>query len=801
MTGRRGILTLVVLCIASGCTHFREDRAIIAFTDALAAGDLQQLKAVTSNEFEQKALRRSEALDDLQVLRLPEEPPAIVEVKDISDTEKEVSVTDAEGDSNLLYKLVQDEASGKWVVDDIFTKQQQAGLSVSKPITEQMDLLLTIRDFLQKWEEDDREQVLAITTSEFQADLKSLPAPWLARLTQQVVGNSQRNKSQRHHKPQVAINGKEAVVRLPRTDGTLQLSMLRVGNQWKVDDAAIQARREDSAIRSVRNRARVITASTDFVEAFRTGDRAKLKAVSTAKLFDSVLNESDLSAITIPDIMLAPTDYELKATVDHATMLIPTPQAVVRIELDQPSESLDDKQYRVSEIGLYDSSAESEMLLSAFFTATKQTTAFHDALLRSDRKALSRLSSHRFDDVVWSKAMGLPIQLLPVGATGTARMTIGRPEFKGSRTLVSVQHQKGESMFELINADGRLVVDDVQVGMPGKQRSLRRSLELAIPILAFATGVRENQIRDLQRVSSDDFNRLVWSRAKSVPRVSAPVLTQLTKPIRAMRTQTNRALVELGTKSSGATVSLVREHQHWVINDIEIINGLAPSQQVGLKDAMRTEMIAELKGLRSPNAQLASANLPQPNPQRKRFDLSMRQPAAESRADLVSPKPMKDPDIVQASATEVGGGSFVQHATFSRVEEEPAKPMRRGTSSTPLPASDPISEFADFADAQSITPSPGFVTPPTDAAPMPKPEPPPIAKNEVDLDALFADVEPESVAVVSTKQDIPTPKPQPAMAPEKPVASVVSAVETIVELNDTGRVTDPALQPIRIPMK
>jgi hypothetical protein len=794
MTGRRGILALVVLSIASGCTHFREDRAITAFTDALAAGDLQQLKAVTSAGFEQKALRRSESLDDLQVLRLPEEPPAIVEVEDISDNEKHVSVTEAEGSTNLLYKLVFDKSSNRWVVDDIFTKQQQAGLSVSKPITEQMDLLLTIRDFLQRWEEDDREQVLEITTPEFQTDLKKLPAPWLARLTQQVVGNSERNKSKRHHKPQVAINGKEAVVRLPRTDGTLQLSMLRMNDTWKVDDAAIQARRDESAIRSVRNRARVISAGTQFVEAFRTRDRAELKKVSTAKLFETVLETSDLAAVSIPDIMLAPKDYELRATVDHATMLIPTPTSIVRIELEQPAADVEDKQYRVSEVGLYDSAAESEMLLSAFFTATKQAIAFHDALLRSDRKALGRLSSHRFDQYVWSKALGLPIQLLPVGVVGTARTQVSRPDYQGSKTRVTVQHAKGESTFELMNAEGRLVVDDVLVGTTDRKRSLRTSLELAIPILSFATGVRENQVRNLQRICSDDFNRLVWNRAKTVPTVSTPVLSQLTKPIRTMRTQTNRAIVELGTKSSGAIVNLVREHQHWVIDEIDIINGVAPSQQVRLKKTMRAEMIAELKGLKKSTPNLVAAKPVQPatTPQRKRFDLSLNKPAMAAPAEPSAPTTPHENVIQQVSATRSEFDSGVQHATFNRVQDHVPEPIQNVAHAAPLPEANP---FAALPDATPITPVPGIVTPTTDAKPIATAEPVQTKSQQVDYDALFADIEPTAPAAK------PVAVAKAAPTPQRPSDPIVSAIQSPVELNDTGRVIDPALQPIRIPMK
>ena len=792
MTGRRGFAILALLtCVSAGCTHFREDRAIAAFTSAMVAGDLQELRGLTSAEFEQKALRRSEALDDLQVLRLPEEPPAIVSVEDISETEKQVTVTEAEGDgdSRLLYKLVLDEQTGRWVVDDILTKQQGAGVTITKPITEQMDLLLTIRDFLEVWDNDDRQSVLAITTPDFHEVLQGLPAPWLARITQQVVGEKQARKSQRKHKPQVAINGESAVVRLPRTDGTLQISMEIHDGDWKVKDAAVLTRREESQIRSVKNRARILNAGTRFVEAYRTNDRTALETLSTNELYEQVLRDVKLSSAQIPDIMLAPQDYELKATVDHATILIPTVSSVVKLELARTIE--DETEYRVKDLGLYDSEGKNKLLLSAFFTATKQVKQFQRALARSDRKSLGRLSSREFDAQVWSLTEGLPIQLLPTGAATSPIVKMAAPKSHGSLTHVMVQHERGPATYVLLSTDGRLVIDDVLVGSAERQRSLRKSLELATPILAFATGLESKQIADLQRISSDDFNRKVWTRAKQIPAVPSSVLAQLTKSIRTMRTQPSRAIVELGSEKSGAVVNLVSEHQHWVIDDIKIINGVRAEQHVQLKAAMRTQMIADLKAGRAaaPTQQnIASAADPvQPPANRQRFDLSRKDAPPRRRTLSNAAAPVENP---AAAISQVAGTTNdpadpgVQHAMMFAPMESPAP--------------------ADFEPKQTASmPTPGLVNPAADAVPMPAasmtPTPPmpsaePMkAESTVDLDALFSSVDLPPPAEPTKSPAVAKAAPQPPA----PVAPVAIGVPT----HDAGRVTDPALQPIRIPQQ
>jgi hypothetical protein len=757
----------------------------------MVAGDLQELRDVTSAEFEQKALRRSEALDDLQVLHLPEEPPAIVEVKDISETEKQVTVTEAEGEgaSKLLYKLILDEKAGRWVVDDILTRQQSAGVTVTKPITEQMDLLLTIRDFLEVWDDDDRESVLAITTPDFQEVLQGLPAPWLARITKQVVGEKQASKSQRRHKPQVAIDGETAVVRLPRTDGTLQISMEIHDGDWKVKDAAVLTRREESQIRSVKNRARILDAGTRFVEAYRTNDRVALETLSTSELYGQVLREVNLSSAKIPDIMLAPQDYELKATVDHATILVPTVSSVVKLELARSAE--DETEYRVTDLGLYDSEGRNKLLLSAFFTATKQVKQFQRALARSDRKLLGRLSSRQFDTQVWSLTEGLPIQLLPTGVASGPIVRMAAPESHGSLTHVMVQHERGPATYVLLSTDGRLVVDDVLLGSAERQRSLRKSLELATPILAFATGLETKQITDLQRISSDDFNRKVWARAKQIPAVPSSVLGQLTKSIRTMRTQPSRAIVELGSAKSGAVVNLVSEHQHWVIDDIKIINGVRAEQHVQLKAAMRTQMIADLKAGRaaSPMQQnMASAVEPvQPPANRQRFDLARKDAPPRRRTLSNAASPVENPPtaIAQVSGTmNDPSDPGVQHAVMF----------------APMDSPEPIG-FEGQQTAGKSAPTvgmPGLVNPPANAVPMPAasitaaspmpPAEPMKAESTVDLDALFANVDPPPPTE-------PTQPPATVKAASQAPAPAAIGVPT----HDAGRVTDPALQPIRIP--
>ena len=105
-----------------GCAHFVEARAIKQFADAIAKDDLDAVRAQTSDHFEQKALRLDESLTDLKILRLPTGDAEIVAVEDKSDTEKLVKATVGEGKPPVLYRLLKDSKSGKWVVDDLIAE-------------------------------------------------------------------------------------------------------------------------------------------------------------------------------------------------------------------------------------------------------------------------------------------------------------------------------------------------------------------------------------------------------------------------------------------------------------------------------------------------------------------------------------------------------------------------------------------------------------------------------------------------------------------------------------------------------
>src|SRR5262249_12283322 len=156
------------------------------FAQGLEKSDLKKLKDVTSDEFSQRVLRSDYSLEDLKNLNLPDGKSTVVEVEETTDDRKRVTVQVGESKKEIYYELKRLD-SGKWVVDNIYMKQKRKGIEAYKSVTEQMDLLLTVREFMNAWTVGERDEVLSFATPKFKSALSELPPTFLAQMTRQVT--------------------------------------------------------------------------------------------------------------------------------------------------------------------------------------------------------------------------------------------------------------------------------------------------------------------------------------------------------------------------------------------------------------------------------------------------------------------------------------------------------------------------------------------------------------------------------------------------------------------------------------
>lgn len=609
-----------------GCAHVVETRTIELFSKALESGNLEQLKKATSSNFEELALRQNAALEDLKILRLPTGELEIVEVTEVSPTVKRVTVQVGDTKQRLKYRLKLDDTSKvkKWVVDDVYLTQKRDNIEATKSVTEQMDLLLSVREFLEAWKDGTRDEVLSTTTPAFSEVLKQLPPAYLNRLTQQVVG---RQKTGKRLIPQATIDENIAYVKLPISVGEMLLTMRRSANRWAVDEISISSREEKQAITSTRQLARITLAATGFLDAYNAGDKQKLEALCTSKFYTGALAPANLSDVTLPtgDLPIDAVQVQIASQTfsssdsdearrlqgKHSDFLVEGPNEVLKLSLvrQDASDSSSDASYLVQDVTIYDLESRQEKRLSALFTAHALVQIFGEALVSRDLDTLRLSASPDFARRVWERAQIGMLPNMPLSDIEDAAPKVQSTVFNGPTTEVTVTQGSRALTYLLLDYQGTMYVDDVLMPVIGRPSSLKSTLELMLPVLRFAAAVRLEQIDLVQRTSSRDFNRLVWHQTPHMPTINADVVQHLHAPLVSIEQSGDRATLVLGDNRFGAHVVVIRESGQHVIDELTLISGTMPRDHVELKRSLRMQLATYGVGKQSRDEQFPSQTI------------------------------------------------------------------------------------------------------------------------------------------------------------------------------------------------
>lgn len=614
---------LCVMLSHLGCAHVVETRTIELFSKALESGNLDQLKQITSARFEERALRQDAAVDDLKVLRLPTGEVEIVEVDETAPDVKRVTVTVGESKQRMKYQLRLDATTKKWVVDDIYLKQKRDGVTATKSVTEQMDLLLSVREFLDAWRTGSRDDVLNSTTPEFAELLKPLPPTYLNRLTQQVVGKQKLGK---RLTPRAQLDDKNAYVNVPIGVGEMQLTFKNLSGHWAVDEIVVTSREEKDAIPSVRQLAQVTHAAVGFLEAYHSHEKESLQEFCTSKFFEGSIVPGNLAQVTLPDASKSSDSIQINIAWNgftssdstevqqlrgkHADFIVEGAAEVLKLSLVRTD--VEDSQavarYLVEEVTLFDLANQQEKRLSALFTAHAMVQIFSEALAARDLSALKMNSSIDFQRRVWERTQIGTLHEFPLADIEDAPVKIQSTIFSGPVTEVTVTQGSKALTYRLTDRQGMLLIDDVLMPTIGRPSSLKTTLELMLPILDFATGARLVQMEMLQRNSSRDFNRLVWHQTTKIPTIGLDVVPHLHAPLVSIEQHDDQATVVLGDDKFGAHVSLVKESGQYSIDELTLISGAMPRDRVELKRTLRMHLATFGVGKQTRTAESTSSN-------------------------------------------------------------------------------------------------------------------------------------------------------------------------------------------------
>lgn len=592
-----------------GCSHMIETRAITAFSKYLESEDLDGLMLATSGEFHQRALRTEAALEDLKILNLPDGKTAIVEVEEISDSRKRVTVEVSEGDQKgdkkskkkiekkkeVFYELAKDK-NGHWVVDDIYLKQKRKGVVAYKSVTEQMDLLLSIREFIDTWSRGDREQVLGLAAPKFRSALDQLPPSFLVSLTKVVSAGK---PSGGKYRPNAQMDEKVAVVRLPRLQGDTVISMELNNGRWEVSDVAVDSKGDDQ-LPSMLRLAYAVNGCTTFLAAYGRGDKASLAEWSTKEFFEGSLAIGELGQAKLPDAQLSEHDMQVKLRGNRADFIFKNDAELVQIETHRIPDQAPDAppKFQVSEVTIYEMGTKQQKRLSALFTAQAMLEIFMNAMAAGDVDTLKHSSTQDLAQRVWNRLNGETIGAMPLDPLVADDLEILNTSFEGALTRVTVRQGGRPLTYMLREEHGRFFVDDVQWQITGVPASMKVTMEILVPIQEFAAAItlgRDPQAQQvalerLQSVSSSEFNRAVWAQTRFVPDSGMPAESFLKSPLKAIAITDQHVAVQFGDNRYGAKVTLRREFERYVVDDVQMIAGVEESQRLALRQNLRAQL-------------------------------------------------------------------------------------------------------------------------------------------------------------------------------------------------------------------
>ncbi|MEX0716497.1 MAG: hypothetical protein WD066_07920 [Planctomycetaceae bacterium] len=601
------------LSLGAGCAHLLETRSIAQFTEELGRGDLEGLRSSTSADFERKALRDPDAIEDLRILKLPTEKPTVVRVKDSQDssdeadkvvTEKLVEVEVGESGRKLLYKLVREANGGRWVVDDIYVRQKHDGVTATRSVTEQMDLLLTVRDFLRAWGDGSRNDVLGVATQEFGQTLGELPPPYLASFTRRIIGEAAERKS----KPQATVDHDSAEVSIPRAGGKLVVSCRLVGGQWKISDVAVDSRTSSERLPSARGQAEALLAAVRFLDAYSAADKTTLDQTCAPHL-SSCLKLADMGRFPLPNSREALPRHEIRVIGPKAEFEVPGKTQILKVQLERPlldGGGLDDNvavergPYRVQSVTLYQIDGSQERRLSAVLTAEPIMEIFAQAFAQRDLEFLRKVSTLDFRERLWDRIGAAALEDSAFDVIDPSPPQILNTSYRGAVTEITVTQGGRPLSYVLQDVAGEWCVDDVLVPAVGRPESLKRTMEILLPIRAYAAGMSSNDLQRLQRGSSDDFNRLVWGQIRQVPDAAAIAVAPLMLPLARIEPKSEtETLVVLGDDRHGARVMLVKERGLSVVDDIEL---LSEGRPIALKGRLRQDLAERMLAASRPES-------------------------------------------------------------------------------------------------------------------------------------------------------------------------------------------------------
>lgn len=570
----------------------RYDAELIAvqrFVDAVELERLDLVRATCSRRFGERALSHPDSFADLDVISLPVGEVEVLKLDNVSETEKRVQAAVGEHKQKLTFALQFDADEKEWLVDDIFMRQKKDGVIARRSVSDQMQLLVTVRNFMEAAQNEDRPALLANTTPDFQHILAELPDQAFERIRARIAGE----KPMRSLTPDAQLSEDKAIVKIHRLSGQLLMTLVIDDGAWKINDLAVESREDQYHIPSLRHTASVIKTGVDFLKAYQAGDRQGLEAVSEPRFYRYNLSDADLTSFPLPVDEMLKSEYRIKAQGRVATIVVPVGDDVVTLDLERDEfsdETEDSEEYRVRELTYFSAQNDQKRQLSSVFTSQSTLKAFAKALSERNLQVIQRLATPDFNRLVWDRLDEQSVKTLPIEGWQGGPYRIIRANYQGKLTEFAVQHGEYVVTYQIRDWNGEQLVDDILVRIPDRPKSLKNTLALVIPVHKFVEGIASDDLVQIQRSVSRDYNRLVWKHLAGVPAVAKNSLRFCLQPLGEVQMRGEEADVHLNGATLGAEVNLVREDEQWVVDEVHLLSHDRQMETAELKQTMRMQV-------------------------------------------------------------------------------------------------------------------------------------------------------------------------------------------------------------------
>ncbi len=579
------ILVCTVLCLSSGCTKALTQQAVNRFSESLDDKEYNDLKLAVSDRFEQRALRREESVRDIMTLKIPTGKTKIIEIEEVSKNEvrAKVEVGKDKSTREVIYTLTRDPKVQRWVVDDVTLKQDSGRGEVTRSAFEQMDLVMSVRDFVDAWHSNEPEKILSVTSPELRKQLEGLPPAWLTQLASHVAEQTPQQKSLH---PEARLKDNKAVVQV----GSVLVEFQLLDGHWFVRDAALED--QEDTVRSVRKLASALHQSHLFLQAYAAGDKDALSQVATSEFHRSCLVAADLTTVPVPVSELFEKPYEARQQKDHLDLVLKSEQGAVLVSLVflSATGSVTPEATaapRVSEVTLVENGSKESRRISAVFLAETMVNLYSEALIQRDVGRLQSMSTRDFNERVWNRVKPDILKALPMPEFEAQVPEILNVSYAGSTTEVTVSQGTRALTYVLHSSPGRMEVEDVLMPTENRPSSLKLTVEHLIPVYEFIAGVAGNNVGRVRQCSAESFNSMIWQQLSEVPEMAVDPVSLLTQPLTAMHTDSTLARLRFGDATLGAEVQISRENGEVRIQDMTLVTGPTPRDRIELLATMR----------------------------------------------------------------------------------------------------------------------------------------------------------------------------------------------------------------------